>query len=182
MDDQKKLKTKDQASTSSKLAPLNSHIDGDQSLLIRGRLENAILRPERKAPIILPSNDHLTHLIIDDLHRENSHVGLKHVISKLRKRFWVLRCVSEVMRILGRCMFCRRLHQLMTQQMVPEDHASAAVWRLEERNRTLYFVYLDARKEQCKMIDGLDKERKYDKLKTIGWKFIPQMQVTWLES
>ena len=60
----------------------------------------------------------------------------------------------------------------MTQQIVPEDHASAAVWRLEERNSTLNFVYLDARKER-KMIDGLDKERINDKLKTIGWKFIP---------
>ena len=119
-DDLKQLKTTGQVSTSSKLASLNPHIGSDQLLRVRGRLENADLPPEMKAPIILPSNDHLTHLIIDDLHRKNGHVGLKHVISKLRERFWVLRCVSEVKRILGRCIFCRRFHRpLMTQQMAP---------------------------------------------------------------
>ena len=77
-DDLKQLKTTGQVSTSSKLASLNPHIGSDQLLRVRGRLENADLPPEMKAPIILPSNDHLTHLIIDDLHRKNGHVGLKH--------------------------------------------------------------------------------------------------------
>ena len=98
-DDIKQLESTGQVATSSKLASLNPHIDDDKILRARGRLQNADIPTNMKDPVILPSNDHLTHLIIEDLHKKIGHVGLKHVISKIRERFWVLRCVSEVKKI-----------------------------------------------------------------------------------
>ena len=174
-DDWKTLKTTGRVSTSSKLASLNTHIDSNRLLRVLGRLENANLPPERIALIIFPSNDHVTHLNIDNPHRKNGYIGLNYGILKFQERSLVLRCFIEVIMILGRCMFYRILHQLMIQQMV-----STAFLRLTASNGTPHLVYsenrtdlTDAGNEQREMIDGLDNDRINDKLKTIGWKFIP---------
>ena len=102
-----RLQKNEQVSTSSKLASLNPIIDEkNQMIRVRGRLENADIPTDQKAPIVLPANHRITHLLIDDIHRRNGHIGLKHVVSKLREKFWLLRCISEVKKILGRCIFC----------------------------------------------------------------------------
>ena len=120
-DEIRRLKKNEQVSTSSKLASLNPIIDEQNRIIrVRGRLENADIPTDQRTPIVLPANHRVTHLLIDDIHRRNGHIGLKHVVSKLRERFWLLRCISEVKKILGRCIFCRRQHRpLMTQQMAP---------------------------------------------------------------
>ena len=69
-DDMKQLESTGQVSTSSKLASLNPHFDDEKILRARGRLQNADIPANMKDPIILPSNNHLTHLIIEDLHKK----------------------------------------------------------------------------------------------------------------
>ena len=85
-----------------------------------GPAENADIPTDQRTPIVRPANHRVTHLLIDDIHRRNGQIGLKHVCSKLRGRFSLLRCISEVKKIIGRCIFFRRQHRpLMTQQMAP---------------------------------------------------------------
>ena len=117
----KRLKNEEQVPISSKLASLNFYLDENNGMIcVRGRLENADIPTDQRTPIVLPANHRVTHLLIDDIHRRNGHIGLKHVVSKLREKFWLLCCISEVKKILGRCIFCRRQHRpLMTQQMAP---------------------------------------------------------------
>ena len=97
---------------SSKILSLNPFLDRDEDLIrARGQLLNADIPDDMKCPIILPANHRLTDLLIADTHRRNGHIGLKHMVSKLRERFWI---------ILRRCIFCTRHNRpLMTQQMAP---------------------------------------------------------------
>ena len=105
-DDLKRLKNDEHVSTSSKLASLNPYRKANNQMIrVRGRLENADIPTDQRTPIVLPANHRVTHLLIDNIHRRNGHIGLRHFVSKLRERFWLLRCISEVKKIIGRCIF-----------------------------------------------------------------------------
>ena len=120
-DEFNKIRRNEMIPANSKILPLNPYYDLDDDLLCaRGRLTNADIPDDMKCPIILPANHRVTDLLIADTHRRNGHIGLKHVVSKLRERFWIIRCVTEVRKILRRCIFCTRHNRpLMTQQMAP---------------------------------------------------------------
>ena len=111
-DASERLKNGEHVSISSKLASLNPYLEkSNQMIRVRGRLENADIPTDQRTPIVLPANHRVTHLLIDDIQRRNGHIGLKHVVSKLLERFWLLRCISEVKKIYGRCIFCQRQHR-----------------------------------------------------------------------
>ena len=77
-DDLKRLKNEEQVSISSKLASLNPYLDESNGMIrVRGRLENADIPTDQRTPIVLPANHRVTHLLIDDIHRRNGHVGIE---------------------------------------------------------------------------------------------------------
>ena len=119
-DDYLQLKNDKQISAASKLAQLNSFLDTEGVIRLRGRISSSKLQPEMKTPILLPRNHRVTKLIIRNTHEKNGHVGLKQVISSLRQRYWILQCTTAVKSVLGQCIFCRRAHRpLMHQKMAP---------------------------------------------------------------
>ena len=86
----------------SNILPLKPYYDlYDDLLRARGRLTNAEIPVDMKCPIILPANHRVTDLLIADTHHRNGHIGLKNMVSKLRKRFWSVCCVTEVRKFLG---------------------------------------------------------------------------------
>ena len=92
-----RLQKQEQVSSSSKLASLNPFLDELRHIIrARGWLEN-----DQRTPIVLPVNYRRTHLLIGNIHRRNGHIGLKHVVSKLRENFWLLCCIFEVKKILS---------------------------------------------------------------------------------
>ena len=94
-----KLRRNEMIPASSKILPLNPFYDLDDNLLrARGRLANADIPDDMKRPIILPANHRVTDLLIADAHRRNGHIGLKHMVSKLKERFWIVHCVTEVLK------------------------------------------------------------------------------------
>ena len=75
-------------SVNSKILSLNPYLDSNDDVLrARGRLAIADIPDDMKRPIILPANSRVTDLLITDTHRRNGHIGLKHMVSKLRERF-----------------------------------------------------------------------------------------------
>jgi len=90
----------------------------DGVLRVGGRLENAPVRFDSKHPIILPSDSHLTKLIIEDHHIKVGHSGMGHTWSSLRQTFWIIKGSATVRRVLGKCMLCRKRNASVgTQQM-----------------------------------------------------------------
>ncbi|XP_043212074.1 uncharacterized protein LOC122376326 [Amphibalanus amphitrite] len=95
-------------------------------LRVGGRLSHAYAS-EASHPAILPARSHVTDLIISDTHRKIGHSGRLHVLSVIRERFWIIRGMAAVRRVLSRCVFCRRLHgRPLTQKMadLPQDRVT----------------------------------------------------------
>ena len=106
----------------------------DGTLRVGGHLCHAPLAFSRKHPIILPSDHHVTRLIIEDQHRKSGYCGMRQTLAACGKHLrhaantWthlrhaanVLDCegAATVRKILGKCVFCRlRNAQLSSQVM-----------------------------------------------------------------
>ncbi len=74
----------------------------DENNLLRacGRMEHSELPTNQKFPILLPTQDHFTTLIVQHFHIKLHHVGVKHTLSEIRKEFWVIKGRQTITRIL----------------------------------------------------------------------------------
>ena len=78
-------------------------------MVVGGRLQNSTIRDLVKHPMILPSRHPMTDLIIKHYHDTEGHTGIQHVLSATRQRFWIIRAPSNIKRVIGHCVRCRRL-------------------------------------------------------------------------
>ena len=83
--------------------------EDDRLLRCRGRLDHALLPYESKFPVLLPSDHHLTKLIILRCHHEVLHNGVGETLTQLRTRYWVVKGRQVVKRILSTCTLCKRV-------------------------------------------------------------------------
>ena len=98
----------------------------DGILRVGGRLENA--SDLEKHPIILPPH-RLTELIIRDVHTRNAHVGSNHVLSLLRRKYYVLKAYSSVKSVLSDCVECKKHHGKPAEQQMahlPKERVDAS--------------------------------------------------------
>ena len=108
------LSKNQQVVASSKLQRLNPFLC-DGVLRVGGRLHHADV--EEPNPIILPRQT-LTEMIIRNVHEQNAHAGSNHVLSILRRKFYVVRGYSEVRRVLNTCVPCKRHHAKPAEQLM----------------------------------------------------------------
>ena len=80
----------------------------DGVLRVGGRLRRASMPEETKRPMILPKDLHVSTLIIQHIHQQLGHGGRNHVLSQLRKRFWIVNANSAARKIISKCVTCRR--------------------------------------------------------------------------
>ena len=94
-----------------KSSPLyrSSPIMIDRVLRVGGRLNRAYLDFDVKHPIILPTDHHLTELIIEDVHsRIVGHLGVEATLNQICKRFWFSHAKTIIHRVLRKCVICKR--------------------------------------------------------------------------
>lgn len=113
----RQLKTRKHVSKKSVLSTLAPFLDENGVLRVGGRLQKADLLYEEKHPYIIPSNTHLTWLIIQDAHLKTLHGGNQLTMSTLRSQFWIIRMRKEVKMHIQRCVICIR-HRARTQQQM----------------------------------------------------------------
>ena len=75
----------------------------------RGRMENADLDVQAKCPIMLCSGHHFTTLVVLSCHQKVMHGGVKHTLTELQSRFWVVKGRSFVRKLIHQCMVCNKL-------------------------------------------------------------------------
>ena len=135
-DDYLHLKEHKEVKKNSSLSQLTPFLDCEGIVRIRGRIENSDLPDSMKTPILLPKSHRITHLIIEDCHRSLGHVGVKHVMSTLRQRFWILQCLAAVKSVLGRCIICKKAQSpfmklimapLPTDRLTPDEPSLSCV-------------------------------------------------------
>ena len=80
----------------------------DGMLRVGGRLENAPVLPEVMHPAILPSKHHVTSIVIQNCHSQQGHCGPSQVLAFTPQRFWIVRGLSAVPRVLTSCMESRK--------------------------------------------------------------------------
>ena len=104
--------------TSSSLIKLSPFIKNGL-MHVGGRLKLAASLPFlQKHQIILPRSNHVTNLIIRDIHTKLGHAGRQHVLAEIRKKFWLIRANATIRKILNSCVACRKRSNIScTQQM-----------------------------------------------------------------
>ncbi|KAL2092773.1 hypothetical protein ACEWY4_012571 [Coilia grayii] len=73
----------------------------DGVLRVGGRLSRAAMPEEAKRPMILPKDLHVSTLILRHIHEQFGHAGRNHVLSQLRKRFWIVNANSAAPKIMS---------------------------------------------------------------------------------
>ena len=77
-------------------------------LVVGGRLTNAPISDTAKHQWILPKDHHVTELLIRHAHVMCNHQGKNHVMSELRRHYWIVKGGVAVKQILSKCTICRR--------------------------------------------------------------------------
>jgi len=99
----------------------------DGMLRVGGRLTNAPVPYDTKHPVILPSDHHVTRLLIIHHHMIVGHSGAGATWASLRERFWIIRGGAMVRKTIGGCFACKRRNAARGQQLMadlPSDRVS----------------------------------------------------------
>uniref|UniRef100_A0A1I7XJM3 Integrase catalytic domain-containing protein n=1 Tax=Heterorhabditis bacteriophora TaxID=37862 RepID=A0A1I7XJM3_HETBA len=87
----------------------SSNIMDDNGLIrMKSRLEHAQLPFDAKNPLFLPRYSQLVRLIINEIHVENGHCGLNHILSLIRLRFWIPKPTTIIKRHIRTCATCKK--------------------------------------------------------------------------
>lgn len=89
-------------------------------LRVGGRLRKALMPEGIKHPIILSKNQHKATLILHHIHKQLGHAGRNHMLSDLRKTYWITRANSACMKIITDCVICCRLQGKVGQQKMAD--------------------------------------------------------------
>ena len=76
-------------------------------LRVGGRLRHAPLPFEQKHPIILPNLHPFTSLVINHYHESLGHSGPRHILSRIREKYWIIHGLKSVRHVLKECRKCR---------------------------------------------------------------------------
>jgi hypothetical protein len=87
---------------------LGLFIDSNGIIRCKGRFENSDLTESARFPILLPSSDKFTYLIIKRIHEKVLHSGVSQSLSALRLKYWVPRGRATVRKVIHDCLICRR--------------------------------------------------------------------------
>lgn len=107
----KQLKSKQTVAKSSNLHTLCPILDNIGVIRVGGRIEQSQEPYNKKHPIIMPSESHLTKLIISEAHVRTLHGGPQLMLNYLRSKFWILRGREKVKRYYRECVTCTRYAQ-----------------------------------------------------------------------
>lgn len=117
-DEYASLVSQQQLHRRSKILKLNPFMDNHGLIRLGGRLENAAIPFARKHPIILPKDHHVTHILIDKLHKESLHGGTALVLNISRDKYWILdarRCITSR---IHKCITCARHRKVSITQVM----------------------------------------------------------------
>ena len=108
---------------------LDPFSDKKRILRVGGRLNNTDITEDSRHLTILPRKSHVTTLIIRHTHEQLGNVGRRHVLARLREKYWIVGANSAVRQVVSACVTCRRNTALKQDQKMadlPSDRLTAA--------------------------------------------------------
>ncbi|GFW08707.1 integrase catalytic domain-containing protein [Trichonephila clavipes] len=112
----------------SKLTPLNVFLDESNIIRVGGRLANSNLNEKAKFPMILPSRNVLTDVILSHYHKKYLHAGPHSLLYLVRQKFWPLNGRNNCRRIIHECVNCFKNKPITMNQIManlPRDRVTA---------------------------------------------------------
>ena len=91
---------------SSKIISLNSIFK--DLIKVGGQIHHADVPENAKHQVILAKEHPLSSLVIQNIHKENFHVGREHTLALLRQQYWIPACRGLIRTILHNCLRCKR--------------------------------------------------------------------------
>ncbi|XP_058839405.1 uncharacterized protein LOC131694906 [Topomyia yanbarensis] len=134
------IKAKSKIPKSSPLYKLTAFLDEYGVLRIDGRTRTAKWAPvDIKFPIILPKNHTVTHLLVDNYHRQFLHGNAETVVNEIRQQFYIPQLRVLARKLSRRCQWCVIYKaKPATPRMAPLPSA-----RLSPYTRPFSYVGLD---------------------------------------
>ncbi len=82
----------------------------DENLLLRcrGRLQDVNFDWDTIHPILMPKKSEAVRSYVRHLHINSHHIGLSHMIAKIREKYWIPKYRTLIKSVLHRCVGCRR--------------------------------------------------------------------------
>ena len=111
--------TPPRVSNSSKLCRLDPVLD-EGLLRVGGRLHRSAMPEDAKHPCILPTDSHISVLLLRHIHERNGHSGRNHMLSELHKKYWIKKGNSLARKVLSKCVTCRRVKGKVGQQKMAD--------------------------------------------------------------
>ena len=89
-------------------------------------MKNVNVHPDTKYQVILWRHDHLTKLIISDIHYKDALTGRENTLLLLRNKYWIPGCRGVIRKIISNCLYCKRVNLRPKAQII----SNLAKWRL----------------------------------------------------
>jgi hypothetical protein len=89
-------------------ASLSPFMDANGLLRVGGRLHHSNISKDRKHPLILPGNNHLSKLIISNEHIKLLPGGAQLTVASLRQKYWIVGARRAVRDHIHQCVTCIR--------------------------------------------------------------------------
>ena len=70
---------------------LRPFLEGAGILRVGGRPQNSSSDYQSKHPLLLPSEHHVTKLLITDVRESVGHLGQEYVLTSLRQKYWIFK-------------------------------------------------------------------------------------------
>lgn len=100
------LKTQGRVKKRSSLITLSPFIDKKGMIRVGGRSQNASIAEMTKHPVIIPSNQLVTKLLINEAHIRTLHGGIQLMMAYIRSRYWVIGLKAAVKKCIHNCKIC----------------------------------------------------------------------------
>lgn len=91
----------------SKILSLNPFIENGL-LRVGGRIRHSNESYDKKFPIILPKNNKLTYLILQNEHKRLLHGGVQSLLCSIRNKYWIISGRNTCKKIVNDCIVCFR--------------------------------------------------------------------------
>ncbi|KAL7883055.1 hypothetical protein SRHO_G00007130 [Serrasalmus rhombeus] len=92
----------------------------DGMLRVGGRLNRAAMPEEEKHPVILTKDQNVFKLILKHIHQCLGLAGCNHMLSFLRKKYWITHANSACRKVISECTECRHFQGNMGQQKMAD--------------------------------------------------------------
>ncbi|XP_037931078.1 uncharacterized protein LOC119665895 [Teleopsis dalmanni] len=101
----------------SSLASLAPFIDNTGIIRVGGRLDAASLSYDVKHPMLLPYNDPIVKLIMEQVHKKYMHCGPQSLLANMRQRYWPIKGKLMARSVVQHCVRCTKVRRFYEQLM-----------------------------------------------------------------